>query len=311
MTGVEGPARHGSPGAPPAHPLARALPLFLFGGLCLSSLDATAKYMVQDHSLFLVVWARYTGQMLVVTPFAWHRGGRDFWRTKRLPLQLFRSSMLLIATFCFFGALRYLPIAEASAITFLAPILIVLMSGPLLGERPTRWRWITSITGFIGILILLRPGSSVFHPATLLLLVTAFCNALYQVLTRKLLDESAHTTLFYSALVGTVLLSLALPWGIGESQMTWRGGALLLLLGLCAGVGHWAMIGAFLLAPASLLTPFTYLQMVWAIGYGYLIFAQLPDRWSAVGMTVIVASGLLLALQERRRSRWPRGTSPR
>ena len=306
MTGAGGPARQRFPGVPVAHPFSRALPLFLFAGWCLSSLDTTAKYMVRDHSLFLVVWARYTGQMLVVTPFAWHRAGPDFWRTQRLGLQLLRSSMLLIATFCFFAALRYLPIAEASAITFLAPILIVLMSGPLLGERPTLWRWIASITGFLGILILLRPGSSVFHPATLLLLVTAFANALYQILTRKLLDESAHTTLFYSALVGTVLLSLALPWGLGDTELTWRGGGLLLLLGLFAGLGHWAMIGAYLLAPASLLTPFTYLQMVWAIGYGYLIFGQLPDRWSAIGMTVIVASGLLLALQERQRARWPR-----
>ena len=304
MTGVDAPARQGSPGAPAAHPFARALPLFLFAGLCLSSLDTTAKYLVQDHSLFLVVWARYTGQMLVVTPFAFHRAGRDFWRTQRLLLQLLRSSMLLIATFCFFGALRYLPLAEASAITFLAPILIVLLSGPLLGERPTMGRWIASIAGFIGILILLRPGSSVFHPATLLLLVAALSNALYQILTRKLLDENAHTTLFYSALVGTVALSLALPWGIGDATPTWRGGALLLLLGTFAGIGHWAMIGAFLRAPASLLTPFTYLQMVWAIGYGYLIFDQLPDYWSAIGMTVIVASGLLLALQERQRVRW-------
>jgi len=304
VTGVDAPARQGSPGAPAAHPFARALPLFLFAGLCLSSLDTTAKYLVQDHSLFLVVWARYTGQMLVVTPFAFHRAGRDFWRTQRLLLQLLRSSMLLIATFCFFGALRYLPLAEASAITFLAPILIVLLSGPLLGERPTMGRWIASIAGFIGILILLRPGSSVFHPATLLLLVAALSNALYQILTRKLLDENAHTTLFYSALVGTVALSLALPWGIGDATPTWRGGALLLLLGTFAGIGHWAMIGAFLRAPASLLTPFTYLQMVWAIGYGYLIFDQLPDHWSAIGMTVIVASGLLLALQERQRVRW-------
>ena len=144
-----------------------------------------------------------------------------------------------------------------------------------------------------------------FHPAALLLLITALTNALYQILTRKLVNESAHTTLFYSALVGTVALSLALPWGIGDSVLPWQDGALLLLLGLCAGLGHWAMIGAYLLAPATLLTPFTYLQMVWAVAYGYLIFDQLPDRWSALGMTVIVGSGLLLALQERQRVRWP------
>jgi drug/metabolite transporter (DMT)-like permease len=120
------------------HPLRRALPLFLLAGFCLSSLDATAKYLVRDHSLFLVVWARYAGQMLVVTPWAWHRAGAGFWRTRRLPMQLLRSACLVAATICFFGGLRYLPLAEGSAITFLAPIFIVILSQPMLGERPTR-----------------------------------------------------------------------------------------------------------------------------------------------------------------------------
>src|SRR5574340_1457465 len=104
------------------HPLRRALPLFLLAGLCLSSLDATAKYLVRDHALFLVVWARYAGQMLVVTPFAWRRAGGSFWRTRHPALQLLRSGALLIATVCFFGGLRYLPLAEASAITYLGPL---------------------------------------------------------------------------------------------------------------------------------------------------------------------------------------------
>ncbi|HEX9274910.1 MAG TPA: DMT family transporter [Casimicrobiaceae bacterium] len=122
---------------PNAHPLRRALPLFLLAGLCLSSLDATAKYLVRDHALFLVVWARYAGQMLVVTPFAWQRACSGFWRTRHPVLQLLRSAFLLGATICFFGGLRYLPLAEGSAITFLAPIFVILLSGPLLGERPS------------------------------------------------------------------------------------------------------------------------------------------------------------------------------
>jgi drug/metabolite transporter (DMT)-like permease len=198
--------------------------------------------------------------------------------------------------------LRYLPLAEASAITFLAPMLVVILSGPLLGERPTHARWVAVVAGFIGILILVRPGSAIFHLATLLLVVAALCNALYFLMTRKLADESAHTTLFYSALVGTVGLSLALPWQIEGVLPTVRDAALFLLLGLFAGLGHWFVISAYLLAPASLLTPFTYLQMVWATAYGFAIFGQLPDRWSALGMTIIVASGLWLALQERRRA---------
>lgn len=285
----------------PAHPLRRALPLFLVAGFCLSSLDTTAKWLVRDHALFLVVWARYAGQMLVVTPYVWHRAGPGFWRTRRLPLQLLRSSLLLVATFCFFGALRYLPLAEGSAITFLAPIFMVVLSGPMLGERPNRWRWGTAIMGFIGILIVLRPGSAVFHPAALLLVAAAASNALYYLLTRKLTDEDVHTTLFYSALVGTVGLTLALPWAVSEGLPGPRDGALFLLLGVLAGLGHWCVTRAYLAAPASLLTPFTYLQMLWATAWGYVVFGQFPDGWSVLGMAVIVASGVALAWHERPR----------
>jgi drug/metabolite transporter (DMT)-like permease len=287
-----------------AHSLRKALPLFLLGGLCLTALDTTAKYLVRDHALFLVVWARYVGQMLVVTPFVWHRAGPGFWRTHNLRMQLVRSGFLLTATVCFFAGLRYLPLAEGSAITFLAPICIVVLSLPVLGERPTRARWIASLTGFAGVLVLLRPGSSVLHPAVLLLIGTAVCNAFYQLLTRKLPGDSAHTTLFYSALMGAVGLTLALPLGLDAGTvLSWREAGLFLLLGLFAGLAHWLIITAFLIVPASLLTPFTYLQMIWATLFGWLVFGQLPDGWSAVGMAIIVGSGLLLALQERRRAR--------
>ena len=284
---------------PDTNPLRRALPLFLLAGLCLSSLDATAKYLVRDHPLFLVVWARYAGQMLVVTPFAWQRCGIAFWRTRHPLLQFLRSTFLLLATLCFFAGLRYVPLAEGSAITFLAPIFVILLSGPLLGERPTGTRWVASLTGFIGILVLVRPGSAVFHPATLLLVVAAFFNALYYLMTRKLAGESAYTTLVYSALVGTVALSVALPWQLQGGAPTLREAAPFVLLGLFAGLGHWFVIRAYLLAPASLLTPFAYLQMVWGTLYGFALFGQLPDRWSALGMVIVVGGGLWLALQER------------
>jgi len=286
-----------------AHPLRHALPLFLLAGLCLSSLDATAKYLVRDYSLLLVVWARYAGQMVVVTPFAWQRTGPGFWRTRKLRVQLLRSLMLVLATLGFFGGLRYLPLAEASAITFLAPIFVVLLSWPLLHERATRPRWVASVTGFVGIIILLRPGSAVMHPAIALLIGAALANALYQLLTRKLLDESPHTTLFYSASVGTLLLSLALPFVVDVAHLTRLVVPLFVLMGVFAGLGHWCLTHAYLIAPATLLTPFTYLQILWATTFGYLIFGQHPDRTSAVGMAIIVASGLSLALWERRRMR--------
>ena len=284
------------------HPLRRALPLILLTGLCFSTLDATAKYLVQDHALFLVVWARYAGQMLIVTPIAWHRGGPGFWRTQHLRMQLARSLCLVMATMCFFGALRFLPLAEASAITFLAPMFAIVLSMPVLGERPTRARWLASIAGFTGILILVRPGSAVFHPATGLLVLAAISNSLYMLLTRKLPNDTPYTTLFYSALVGTVALSIAVPFSEMPSTATIRDALFLVLLGVLAGVGHWMLIRAFLMAPASMLAPFTYLQMIWATLYGYLIFGQLPDGLSALGMSVIVASGVALVLHERRRA---------
>lgn len=289
-----------------SHPLARALPLFLLAGVLLTALDATAKFLIRDHSLFIVVWARYVGQMLVVTPFAYHRAGPSFWRTRNLRMQLLRSGFLLAATCCYFYALRYLPLAEGSAFMHLAPIIVVVLSQPLLGEKPTRIRWAAAIMGLGGVFVLLRPGSSVLHPAVVLVIGAAVCNALYQILTRRLPGDSSYTTLFYSALVGAAGFTLALPWGFDGVAFSWADVGLLVAMGLFAGLAHWLLISAFMIAPASLLTPFTYLQMVWATLFGYIVFRQLPDRWSALGMGIIVGSGVLLALVERRRARLAR-----
>ena len=285
--------------------LRRALPFILFAGLCFSTLDATAKYLVRDHSLFLVVWARYAGQMLVTTPIAWQRGGAGFWRTRHLKVQLLRSLCLVIATACFFGGLRFLPLAEGTAVSFLAPMIGLILAYPVLGERPTRARWIAALGGFAGILILVRPGSAVFHPATALLLLAALANALYQLLTRKLPGDASHTTLFYSGLVGTALLTLALPFVETPAAITFTEVFFLVLLGLLAGLGHWGLIIAFTRAPATLVAPFTYVGMVWATLYGWAVFEHLPDGPSFVGMAVIVASGVGLMLHERRLARPP------
>ena len=215
-------------------------------------------------------------------------------------MQLVRSACLVVATGSFFGALRFLPLAEGSAISFLAPMFAIVLSMPVLGERPTRARWIASIVGFAGILMLVRPGSAVFHPATLLFVGAAISNALYQLLTRRLPNDTPYTTLFYTAMVGTVGLSIALPFAGMPASASVRDVLALLLLGLLAGVGHWMFISAFLMAPASLLAPFTYVQMVWATMYGYLVFNQLPDGFSALGMAVIVLSGVALVVHERR-----------
>ncbi len=274
--------------------------MLLLAGVFFSMLDATAKYLVRDHSLLLVVWARYAGQMLVATPIAAHRGGLGFWRTRHLGLQLVRSAALVLSTGCFFAGLRFLPLAEGTAIMFLTPMIAIVLSVPVLRERPSRARWMASFAGFLGVLLLVRPGSAVFHPATGLLVLAAVFNAFYQLLTRKLPHDTPYTTLFYTALVGTVLLSLALPFVATRDDVTLRGVGFIVVLGLLAGLGHWMLIGAFLKAPASLLAPFTYAHMLWATAWGYLVFGQLPDGVSSIGMAIIVASGVALFAHERR-----------
>ena len=284
------------------HPLRRALPLIIAAGLCFATLDATAKFLVATHGLLHVVWARYVGQMIVSTPIAWSRGGSGFWRTKHPGIQLVRSLCLVSATVCFFGGLRYLPLAEGTAMAFLAPMFAILFSGPILGERPSRARWLSAIGGFLGILLLVRPGAAAFHPATGLLVLAAISNALYQVLTRKVPGDSPHTTLFYSGLVGSIVLTIGVAVTSGfQFTLSPRDTLLFVLLGCFAALGHFCLIGAFLRAPASLIAPFTYLHMIWATLYGFAIFGQLPDGVSALGMGVIIASGVALVVHERRR----------
>jgi drug/metabolite transporter (DMT)-like permease len=185
----------------------------------------------------------------------------------------------------------------------MAPMIVVALSLPVLGERPTRARTVASLAGFAGIVLLVRPGSAVLHPAVLLLLMTALFNALYQLYTRKLREENPHALLFYSAIVGAVGLTVILPFLLEETRIGWRDGGLLLLSGLLAGLGHGFMITAYSRAPAAMLAPFTYLQILWATLFGWLLFAQHPDRWSAAGMCIVAGSGIVLALWERRRTR--------
>ena len=287
------------------HPLRQALPLILASGFFFASLDTTGKFLVGAHAVLLVVWARYLGQMLFATAIASHRLGRGFWRTRHLRMQLTRSMCLVVASTSFVASLRYLPLAEGSAIAFLAPMFAIVMSIPVLGERPTRARWIAAAAGFAGILLMVRPGSAVFHPAAALMAFSALANAMYQLLTRRVPHDRPETTLFYTSTVGTVVLSLALPLIEFPGSVSPREIALFAALGLFAGLGHWCFIAAFVRAPASLLAPFTYVHLVWATLYGFVVFRQLPDSLAVAGMGVIVASGVALGLHERRRSMRP------
>jgi drug/metabolite transporter (DMT)-like permease len=281
----------------------RAIPLMLLATLALSTLDATAKYLSQDYSVLLITWARYAGHIVLVLFFAWRARGPRFVQTRRLGLQLTRSAFILAATLCFFTGLRYVPIAEATAVAFLSPVFVIVLARPMLGEQGTPARWLTVAAGLVGVLLIARPGGVVFQPATLLLLGMAVFNGLYQLLTRKLAGEDVYTTLFYSALVGAVAMTLAWPWIAQGPLPKLVDIPLFVLLGVLGGGGHLLLIHAYSRAPAAMITPFGYMQMVWGTLYGWMLFGHLPDAASFVGMACILAGGIWLARSERREAR--------
>ena len=183
---------------------------------------------------------------------------------------------------------------------FLAPLLVTLLAGPFLHERIGAGRWAAVLVGFAGVLLIARPGGALNLAGVLWALAGAACYAAYQLLTRRLSHaEHPLTLLFYTALVGTAVMSLALPWFWFEFAPAPRQWLMIASLGVYGGVGHFILIRAFRLAPASTLTPFGYTQLIWAGLLGWMVFGHIPDAMSTAGMAVIAASGLWLALGER------------
>ncbi len=276
----------------------RGMLMILGAAVMFATLDATSKYLTRFYPVTTVVWARYLFHMLLVVIVLGPRFGLGLVRTSRPGAQLLRGLLLAGATLLFVGALKFLPLAETSAIFFLTPLLVTVMAVVVLKEKVELARWIAVITGFIGVLIIIRPGSGIFSWAALLPLCTAACFASYQILTRRLSGlESPYTSIFYSGLVGMLLLSLTLPYGWSPPQSGWHL-ALFAMIGIRAGLGHLALIKAYELAPASRLAPISYSQLLWATVAGYVVFGDFPDRWSLVGIAVLMASGIYTATHQ-------------
>ena len=280
-----------------------ALGLFIVGGLCLSSLDAVGKLLMSQTSLIMLIWARYLGQFLFSLPLAYWRAGPKFWKTSRPQLQLMRSTLLLLTSVLFFAGLQFLPLAEASAISFTAPLWVALLSGPMLGERVAKSdAWVAAL-GFSGVLFIVRPGTDIFHYGAILIGAMAAFNAIYQLMTRQLTQDNPFTTFFYSGLVGVTVFSVWLGMTGFPAVSDPLTIGLLCAAGLLGGLGHLLFVLAFYRAPPASLTPFVYLQMIWAIGFGWLIFRQLPDGLALLGMLIIIGSGLWLILHRHRNPR--------
>jgi drug/metabolite transporter (DMT)-like permease len=268
--------------------------VFLFAGN-----DAVAKYLNGHMDTVQVVWARYMSAFALAVILLDPVGRPNVMRTARPWLQLFRSALLLASTMMNFAALRYLQLDQTMAIMFSTPFLVALLGGPLLGEW-IRWRrWTAIIVGFCGVLLVARPGAGGIHPAALLILAAALCYAIYTITTRLLSrTDSDETTNFYSNLVGAAVITVAVPF-FWTSQSDPTIIVLMCSMGLFSGMGHYLLIRGHRLAPAAVLAPFIYTEIVWMIALGYLVFGDVPNAWTLAGVAVVIASGLYLLYRER------------
>jgi drug/metabolite transporter (DMT)-like permease len=265
-----------------------------------SCLDTTGKYLLRYMDPLQVVWARYFGAFLLALIFLNPITKPNMMKTSRPYLQFGRSALLLGSTALSFFALRYLQLDEALAILFSTPFIVALLSGPLLGEWVGWRRWSAIGVGFLGVLLVARPGFGGIHPAALLTFGAAICYALYSIATRVLArTDSSETTLFYSNLVGAVAMLPVIPfvWTTPQNGFVI---ALMVLLGALGSGGHYLLIRGHRLAPASTLAPFIYTQMVWTTALGFLVFGDVPHRWTIIGGLLVVSSGLYLLNRERK-----------
>jgi drug/metabolite transporter (DMT)-like permease len=272
-----------------------AISLLIASQWVLSTLDASGKWLATAAGLPVLVIAffRYVVHLLLALGWSWHKGGFAYASLEQPALQLLRGLLMLATTLLFFSTLRMVPLAEATAMNFLAPIVVVACAPWLLNEAASKTRWIAVLIAFSGMLIVVRPTGNVPALGLLLGLVCALCFAGFQIVTRKLRDAPQHVTNLVSGAVGTVGSAAALPWTpLTLPHTTWIW-VVLISTGLSGFIGHQLQIAAYRRAEASLLSPFIYLQILAATVIGYLVFGQIPDSVSALGMVVIVLGGVV------------------
>ncbi len=279
----------------------RAIALMCGACALFSCLDASGKYLVGSMDALEVVWARYTSAFLVAFLVSNPLTRPGLLSTRRPWLQIGRSALLLASTAFNFFALRSLRLDQALAITFSTPFFVTLLSGFVLGEWAGWRRWTAIGVGFLGVLVVARPGSAAGVPAAALFSVAgAVCYAFYNVSTRVLArTDSNHTTLFYSNLIGAAAMLPVLPF-IWKPPATLLAAVLMIMTGVFGSLGHYLLIAAHRLAPASALAPFIYVQLIWATAWGYLVFADVPDHWTIAGAAIVIGSGLYILYREHK-----------
>lgn len=263
-------------------------------------IDVIAKTLGQwGIPILIVVWSRLAFGAMFIFPLARREG--PFW-PDRPYFHSIRAMLLASATVTFFLSLNHLPIADALAIFFVQPLIVTVLSGLVLREKVGLGRWVAVALGFAGILVIIRPGFQALNAGALLALAAGTFLAVYFVLTRSVSGQAtALVTTFHTNLMGSLILAPALP--VVWQTPTLVTGAMLVALGVIATLGHFLIVRAYDHAEASLLAPFAYTEMIGAIAVGYIFFGDLPDRWTLGGVAILLASSLMLTLQERRQAK--------
>jgi drug/metabolite transporter (DMT)-like permease len=275
----------------------RGIGLFLSTVFIFACLDTLSKYMTGDFHVIQIAWGRYLFSSVFLLVLVPRYGAVRPLRSARPWFQIIRAGLLAAVSLMFFTAVSYLPLVDVTAIGFLAPLILTGLGHFVLRERVGVRRWLAIMVGFVGVLVIIRPGFSTFHWAMVIALAMAASNALYQLATRMLAGvDSAQTTIFFTNLVGTVGFSLMIPFFWTPPGLL--GWVALAALGFLGGLGHYLLIQAFADAPVSMLAPFTYTAIVWVTISGYLVFDQLPDLWTIVGAAVIIGSGIYVLYRE-------------
>lgn len=271
-------------------------------------LDATAKHLVQSLPPIVAVFGRYAVAFVLSLAIVLRKGGPLLIATRYPLLQSLRGVLLMTSTILNFIAVIYLQLAQTAAIFFTIPLWVCALSVPFLGEHVGLRRWIAVGIGFCGVLVIMRPGTASFHWAMLLSIAASFCGAVYNIVTRKVGGrDRAETSLFYVGFVGALAAALPLPvlWKTPQG-IEWL---LIAWMGIAGTIGHFMLIQAHRLAPASALAPFMYTQIVWMILVGYAFFGDVPDLWTLVGAAIVVASGLFVFAGEARPQKAPVSTA--
>jgi len=268
--------------------------------LLFSLLDGSAKWLVGGMPVIMVVWLRFVTHVLIAGAVLFPLRGSSLVRTRYLRWHLLRALMLVAMTGINFWALQYLQLTVTSSIFFTVPLIIAVLSAPLLGERLDRGRWAAIITGFVGVLVIVRPGSADFHPAMLACVVNAVLYALFMLMTRRLAAYDSPETIQYLPAVGAAILLAPFAIAAWEWPDTWLEWTVACLLGVLGGSGHYLLALAHRYAPAGVIAPFLYQQVLYMALFGYLVFGDVPSAAVWVGAAIVIGSGLYLFSRERR-----------